>query len=117
MNIDNEENENLIKQEPSFITDGDYPMEEPSEQMEDPSEQMEDPSEQMEDPSEQMEEPSEQMEEPSEQMETQSETQVVDYSEHFVILENLGYLQIVFLGTFLSYFVLTLVVKFLKSFF
>ena len=96
MNTDIDENENLINQEPSFITDGDYPIEEPSEQME---------------------EPSEQMEEPSEQMETQSETQVVDYSEHFVILENLGYIQIVFLGTFLSYFVLTLVVKFIKSFF
>ena len=103
MNADIEENENLINQEPSFITDGDYPMEERSEQIETPSEQME--------------EPSEQMEEPSEQMETQSETQVVDYSEHFVILENLGYLQIVFIGTFLSYYVLTLVIKFIKSFF
>ena len=64
-----------------------------------------------------METPSEEMETPSEQMETQSETQVVDYSDHFLILENLGYIQIVFLGTFLVYFVLNLVYKFIKSFF
>ena len=41
----------------------------------------------------------------------------IDYTSHFQALESLGYIQIVFLGTFLIYFVLVLVYKFIKSFF
>ena len=78
MNTDIEENENLINQEPDFITFGDHP---------------------------------------EEISETQAETQVVDYSQDFLILENLGYIQISMIGALLFYFVLTLVIKFIKSFF
>ena len=86
MNTDIEENENLINQEPDFITFGDHP-EEISQ------------------------------EEPEEISQTQVETQVVDYSQDFLILENLGYIQISMIGALLFYFVLTLVIKFIKSFF
>ena len=86
MNTDFEENENLINQEPEFITFGDHP-EEISQ------------------------------EEPEEISQSQAETQVVDYSNDFLILENLGYIQISMIGALLFYFVLTLVIKFIKSFF
>lgn len=46
-----------------------------------------------------------------------SETVQVDYSQDFIILENLGYIQISMIGALLFYFVLSLVIKFLKSFF
>ena len=86
MNLENKENENLINQEPDFITFGDHP-EEISQ------------------------------EEPEEISQTQAETQVIDYSNDFLILENLGYIQISMIGAMLFYFVLSLVIKFLKSFF
>ena len=94
MNIDFDENENLINQEPDFITFGDHP-EEISEEVSEEISQ----------------------EEPEEISETQAETQVVDYSQDFLILENLGYIQISMIGALLFYFVLTLVIKFIKSFF
>ena len=94
MNTDIEENENLINQEPDFITFGDHP-EEISEEIS-------------------QEEPEE---DPEEISQTQAETQVVDYSQDFLILENLGYIQISMIGALLFYFVLTLVIKFIKSFF
>ena len=86
MNLENEENENLINQDPDFITFGDHPEEISQEEHEEISQ-------------------------------TQAETQVVDYSNHFLILENLGYIQISMIGALLFYFVLSLVIKFLKSFF
>ena len=114
MNLYNENNENLINQEPEFITFGDHPEE--ISQEEDPEEisQEEDPEEisQEEDPEEISQE-----EDPEEISETQAETQVVDYSQDFLILENLGYIQISMIGALLFYFVLSLVIKFLKSFF
>ena len=94
MNLENEENENLINQEPDFITFGDHPEEDPEEISQ--------------------EEPEE---DPEEISQTQAETQVVDYSNDFLILENLGYIQISMIGALLFYFVLSLVIKFLKSFF
>ena len=96
MNLENDENENLINQEPDFITFGDHPEE--ISQEEDPEEIS-------------------QEEDPEEISETQAETQVVDYSQDFLILENLGYIQISMIGALLFYFVLSLVIKFLKSFF
>ena len=90
MNLENDENENLINQEPDFITFGDYPEEISQEEPE---------------------------EDPEEISQTQAETQVVDYSNDFLILENLGYIQISMIGALLFYFVLSLVIKFLKSFF
>ena len=98
MNTDFDENENLINQEPYFITFGDHPEEELEEiSREEPEEISE--------------------EEPEEISETQAETQVNDYSQDFLILENLGYIQISMIGALLFYFVLTLVIKFIKSFF
>ena len=94
MNTDFDENENLINQEPDFITFGDHPEEEPEEDPEEISQ-----------------------EEPEEISRTQAETQVIDYSNDFLILENLGYIQISMIGALLFYFVLSLVIKFLKSFF
>ena len=88
MNLENEENENLINQEPDFITFGDHPEEISQEEPE---------------------------EDPEEISQTQAETQVVDYSQDFLILENLGYIQISMIGALLFYFVLTLVIKFIKS--
>ena len=94
MNLENEENENLINQELDFITFGDHSEEDPEElSQEDPEE------------------------DPEELSQTQSETQVIDYSNDFLILENLGYIQISMIGALLFYFVLSLVIKFLKSFF
>ena len=90
MNTDFDDNENLINQEPDFITFGDHPEEDPEEISQ---------------------------EEPEEISETQAETQVNDYSQDFLILENLGYIQISMIGALLFYFVLTLVIKFIKSFF
>ena len=90
MNTDIEENENLINQEPDFITFGDHPEEISQEEPE---------------------------EDPEEISQIQAETQVVDYSQDFLILENLGYIQISMIGALLFYFVLTLVIKFIKSFF
>jgi len=114
MNLENDENENLLNQEPDFITFGDHPEE--ISQEEDPEEisEEEDPEEisEEEDPEEISEE-----EDPEEISETQAETQVVDYSNDFLILENLGYIQISMIGALLFYFVLSLVIKFLKSFF
>ena len=94
MNTDIEENENLINQEPDFITFGDHPEEISQEEPEEISQ-----------------------EEPEEISQTQAETQVNDYSQDFLILENLGYIQISMIGALLFYFVLTLVIKFIKSFF
>ena len=106
MNLENEENENLINQEPDFITFGDHPEEDPEEiSQEEPEEDPEEISQ---------EEPEE---DPEEISQTQAETQVVDYSNDFLILENLGYIQISMIGALLFYFVLSLVIKFLKSFF
>ena len=106
MNLENEENENLINQEPDFITFEDYPEEDPEEiSQEEPEEDPEEISQ---------EEPEDYPEEISQ---TQSETQVIDYSNDFLILENLGYIQISMIGALLFYFVLSLVIKFLKSFF
>ena len=108
MNLENDENENLINQEPEFITFGDHPGEEIS-QEEDPGEEIS----QEEDPGEEIS----QEEDPGEEIsETQAETQV-DYSQDFLILENLGYIQISMIGALLFYFVLSLVIKFLRSFF
>ena len=102
MNTDFDENENLINQEPDFITFGDHPEEISQEEPEEISE----------------EEPEEiSQEEPEEISETQAETQAIDYSQDFLILENLGYIQISMIGALLFYFVLTLVIKFIKSFF
>ena len=98
MNTDIEENENLINQEPDFITFGDHPEEEPEEISEEEPEEISE-------------------EEPEEISQTQAETQVNDYSQDFLILENLGYIQISMIGALLFYFVLTLVIKFIKSFF
>lgn len=110
MNTDFDENENLINQEPDFITFGDYPEEEPEEISEEEPEEIS-----QEEPEEiSQEEPEE---EPEEISETQAETQVNDYSQDFLILENLGYIQISMIGALLFYFVLTLVIKFIKSFF
>ena len=106
MNVGIEENENLINQEPDFITFGDHPEEDPEEiSQEEPEEISE------EDPEEISEE------DPEEISEIQAETQVIDYSQDFLILENLGYIQISMIGALLFYFVLTLVIKFIKSFF
>ena len=106
MNTDFDENENLINQEPDFITFGDHP----EEDLEEISE--EEPEEISEEEPEEISE-----EEPEEISETQAETQVIDYSQDFLILENLGYIQISMIGALLFYFVLTLVIKFIKSFF
>lgn len=106
MNLENEENENLINQEPDFITFGDHPEEDPEEiSQEEPEEISEEDTEEIS------------QEEPEEISQTQAETQVVDYSQDFLILENLGYIQISMIGALLFYFVLTLVIKFIKSFF
>ena len=106
MNVGIEKNENLINQEPDFITFGDHPEEDPEEiSQEEPEEISE------EDPEEISEE------DPEEISEIQAETQVIDYSQDFLILENLGYIQISMIGALLFYFVLTLVIKFIKSFF
>ena len=48
--------------------------------------------------------------------ETQSEV-VVDYKQDFLILQNLGYIQVVLTGFLLFYFVFSLVYKYIKSFF
>lgn len=106
MNLENDENENLINQEPDFITFGDHPEEDPEEIFQEEPEEISE-----EDPEEISQE------EPEEISETQAETQVNDYSQDFLILENLGYIQISMIGALLFYFVLTLVIKFIKSFF
>ena len=80
MNINNENNENLINQEPEFITFGDYPEEAP------------------------------------EVSELEAGV-TVDYSQDFLILENIGYFQLFFLGTLTIFFLLWLVCKFFNSFF
>ena len=49
-------------------------------------------------------------------LETQSEV-VVDYKQDFLILQNLGYIQVVLTGFLLFYFVFSLVYKYIKSFF
>lgn len=48
--------------------------------------------------------------------ETQSEV-IVDYKQDFLILQNLGYIQVVLTGFLLFYFVFSLVYKYIKSFF
>ena len=114
MNTDFDDNENLINQEPDFITFGDHPEEDPEEiSQEEPEEiSQEEPEEISEEDPEEISQ-----EEPEEISETQAETQVNDYSQDFLILENLGYIQISMIGALLFYFVLTLVIKFIKSFF
>lgn len=47
---------------------------------------------------------------------TQSEV-IVDYKQDFLILQNLGYIQVVLTGFLLFYFVFSLVYKYIKSFF
>ena len=47
---------------------------------------------------------------------TQSEI-IVDYKQDFIILQNLGYIQVVLTGFILFYFVFSLVYKYIKSFF
>ena len=47
---------------------------------------------------------------------TQSEV-LVDYKQDFIILQNLGYIQVVLTGFILFYFVFSLVYKYIKSFF
>ena len=88
MNTDIDENENLINQEPDFITFGDHPEEIAQDDPEEIAYNT-----------------------------VNSEVVQVDYSQDFLILENLGYIQISLLGALLLYFVLALVVKFFKSFF
>ena len=58
-------------------------------------------------------------EEPGENLEeTQAETQEqIDYTQDFVMLENLTFIQVSLMGVLVFYFVLSLVVKFIKSFF
>ena len=59
-------------------------------------------------------------EEPGENLEeTQAETQeqTIDYKQDFVMLENLTFIQVSLMGVLVFYFVLSLVVKFIKSFF
>lgn len=48
--------------------------------------------------------------------ETQSEV-IIDYKQDFLILQNLGYIQVVLTGFILFYFVFSLVYKYIKSFF
>ena len=98
MNIDNEKNENLINQEPDFITFGDYPEEEPEETGQEP------------------EETGQAQEDDLEASELEAGT-TFDYSQDFLILENIGYFQVFFLGTLTIFFILWLVCKFFKSFF
>ena len=130
MNVDIEKNENLINQEPDFITFGDHPEEDPCEISQEEPEEIsgdhpeEDPEEISQEEPEEIsgdhpeEDPEEiSQEEPEEISEIQAETQVIDYSQDFLILENLGYIQISMIGALLFYFVLTLVIKFIKSFF
>ena len=58
------------------------------------------------------------MEEKSEEAEQiRSETIQTDYTNDFYILENIGYLQLSLLGCLVFYFILSLVYKFIKSFF
>lgn len=47
---------------------------------------------------------------------TQSEV-IIDYKQDFLILQNLGYIQVVLTGFILFYFVFSLVYKYIKSFF
>ena len=104
MNTDIDENENLINQEPDFITFGDHPEEIAQD---DPEEiAQDDPEEIAQDDPEEIAYNT-----------VNSEVVQVDYSQDFLILENLGYIQISLLGALLLYFVLALVVKFFKSFF
>ena len=75
MNLENDQNENLINQEPDFITFGDHPEEEPEEiSQEEPEEISEEEPEEISE------------EEPEEISQTQAETQVNDYSQDFLIL-------------------------------
>ena len=98
MNTDNEKNENLINQEPEFITFGDYPEEAPEVSELEAGTAVEDP------------------EEAPEVSELEAVT-TVDYSQDFLILENIGYFQLFFLGTLTIFFLLWLVCKFFNSFF
>ena len=52
-------------------------------------------------------------EEPGETLESST----IDYSQDFIILENIGYFQLSLLGTLVLFFVMSLVIKFIKSFF
>ena len=97
MNSDNENNENLINQEPDFITFGDYPEEE-------------------EETVQELERSGQEQEDDLEVSELEAGT-VVDYSQDFLILENIGYFQLFFLGTLTVFFLLWLVCKFFNSFF
>ena len=97
-NIMNEENENLINQEPDFITFGDYPEEAPEVSELEAGTAVEDP------------------EEAPEVSELEAST-AVSYSQDFQILENIGYFQLFFLGTLTIFFLLWLVCKFFNSFF
>ena len=102
MNIDNENNENLINQEPDFITFGDHPEEAPEEA---PEVSEQEAGAAVEDP-----------EEAPEVSELEAVT-TVDYSQDFLVLENIGYFQLFFLGTLTIFFLLWLVCKFFNSFF
>ena len=98
MNINNENNENLINQEPEFITFGDYPEEAPEVSELEAGTTVDDP------------------EEAPEVSELEAGV-TVDYSQDFLILENIGYFQLFFLGTLTIFFLLWLVCKFFNSFF
>ena len=98
MNSDNENNENLINQEPDFITFGDHPEEAPEVSEQEAGAAVEDP------------------EEAPEVSEFEAGT-IVDYSQDFLVLENIGYFQLFFLGTLTIFFLLWLVCKFFNSFF
>ena len=98
MNINNENNENLINQEPEFLTFGDYPEETPEVSEQEAGAAVED------------------QEEAPEVSELEAVT-TVDYSQDFLVLENIGYFQLFFLGTLTIFFLLWLVCKFFNSFF
>ena len=127
MNSDNENNENLINQEPDFITFGDYPKEEPEETVQEPEYDLEvselETEETVQEPEYDLEvselETEETVQEPEYDLEvSELETgTTVDYSQDFLILENIGYFQVFFLGTLTIFFILWLVCKFFKSFF
>jgi hypothetical protein len=106
----NEDFENDLNQED--------PGEETQEIQEDPGEEtqeiQEDPGEETQ---EIQEDPGEETQEIQEDPGTTSQEIQVDYTQNFLILENLGFVQVSMLGALLFYFVLSLVYKFIKSFF
>lgn len=108
MNTEYEEKKNLEENS----EDLEEKSEEKSEDLEEESE------EKSEEKSEDLEEKSEDLEEKSEDFyQIRSETVQNDYTNDFYILENIGYLQLSLLGCLVFYFILSLVYKYIKSFF